>query len=358
MRAKKEMLAPFFNVGYRNFAVPHVLKPSWANRVSEGGSGRLNAMKSHDRSIEIGGLRKMPKRSFTTNTLAGAVLALAFTVAAQGSANRTFVSTGGNDGNSAVNCSSSATCRTFAAALSVTNSGGEIVVVNSGGYGAATISQPVVITAIGIDASITATTGNGLTIDTSGNVTIVGLNLHGGDAATDGILVTQVGFLRLYNMDIENFVSDGIEFNSSGSLAVYDSKITDCHANGLLLNNASAKAYVHNTSFDNNTTAGTNAALGNMTVADSSAHYNGIGFYSSGGTLTLQSDRAIFNTAAGLEASGASAQLYFANCLISENAKSYIIASSGTMFGSNPGTSLITPEQTHTGTLSSAIVLD
>jgi len=298
-------------------------------------------------------------RKHPTNILAGAVLALAFTVAAQGSANRTFVSTGGVDGNTAANCSSGSPCRSFAAALSVTNSGGELVVVNSGGYGPATISQPVVITAIGIDASITALTGeNGLTIDTTGNVTITGLNLHGGDVANDGILVTEVGFLRLYSVDIENFVNDGIEFTSSGNLAVYDSKITDSHANGLLLNNASAKAYVHNTSFDNNTTAGANAALGNMTVADSSAHYNGIGFYASGGTLALQSDRAIFNTAAGLESSGASAQLYFAGCLISENAKSYIIASSGTMFGSNPGTTLITPEQTHTGVLSTAIVLN
>jgi hypothetical protein len=126
---------------------------------------------------------------------------------------RTFVSTFGNDANMSLSCSAAANCRTFAAALSVTNPGGEVVVVNSGGYGPATISQPIVITAVGVDASISATTGaNGITINTAGSVTLSGLGLHGEATGNDGILIQQVGLLRLYNLLIENFTNDGIHF--------------------------------------------------------------------------------------------------------------------------------------------------
>src|SRR5579871_4546372 len=45
--------------------------------------------------------------------------------------NRSFVATTGNDAN---NCTESAYCRTLAAALTVTNPGGEIIVVTSGGW--------------------------------------------------------------------------------------------------------------------------------------------------------------------------------------------------------------------------------
>src|ERR1017187_5502993 len=127
----------------------------------------------------------MQHHGSTTHVIAGAALALVFTFTAQAQNNRSFVATTGNDTN---NCSAAAYCRTFGRALAQTNSGGEIVVVNSGGYGPATISQPVVITAIGIDASITAASGDALTINTTGNVTITGLNLNGGGTASVGVL--------------------------------------------------------------------------------------------------------------------------------------------------------------------------
>ena len=92
------------------------------------------------------------------HALAVSAIALAFSVSAQAAASRTFVSTIGNDANTSANCSPAAPCRTFGAALSVTNPGGEVVVLTSGGYGPATISQPVVITALGIDASVTQAT--------------------------------------------------------------------------------------------------------------------------------------------------------------------------------------------------------
>jgi Right handed beta helix region len=301
----------------------------------------------------------MQKHRPTTNVIAGALIALTLTVTAQAQNSRSFVATTGNDANT---CSATAYCRTFGRALSVTNSGGELVVVNSGGYGGAVISQPVVITAIGIDASITAISGNAFTINTTGNVTISGLNISGGGSGNDGIDVTQVGFLRLYNMQIQNFANNGIEFTSSGNLAIYDSKITDSAAYGLLLNNPGAQAYVHNSAFDNNTLAGAIALAGNMTIAESSAHFNGIGFWAYGGSLALMSDRAIFNTV-GVQAGfgGAppnSAPLYFTDCLLSNNGTAYLISTGGAITGSNPGTTLITPGQTTSGSLGTATTLN
>src|ERR1035438_7511851 len=129
----------------------------------------------------------------------------------------TFVSTTGNDANEATGCSAVANCRTFAAALAATSPGGEIVVVNSGGYGPVTISESIVISAVDV-ASISVTTSgaNGITINTPGNVTLSGLALHGEATGNDGILVQRVGFLRLYNVLIENFLNDGVNLAVGG----------------------------------------------------------------------------------------------------------------------------------------------
>jgi len=301
--------------------------------------------------------RSMQKRQFATACLVCALLTLVFTVTAQASANRTYVSTHGNDANTAVNCSASANCRTFAAALSVTNPGGEIIVVNSGSYGPATISQPVSITAIGIVASILATSGNALTISTIGNVNLTGLSLDGHGAGTDGILVSEVGFLRLYNMSIQKFKNDGIEFDAaSGNLAVYNSIVNDNGNDGLLFA-SSANAYVNGTSFDGNKSAGCESSTGNMTVVDSTAHINGIGFYAAGGTLSLDNDRVIFN-GTGLEASS-TGHLYFARCLVTNSTTdSYNVASGGVLSGTDPGTTLITPGQSSIGTPAAATPLN
>ena len=293
----------------------------------------------------------MQMHRLPTNIIAGVALALALTFTAQAQNARSFVATTGNDAN---NCSASAYCRTFAMALSVTNSGGEIVVVNSGGYGPFTISQPVTINAIGIDASVTqATSGqSAITVNVpTGNVTITGLNLFGGGTGSLGVNVEAVGVLRLSNMQVDGF-GGGISIGS-GSLALYDSKINDCITG---LGQSGGQVYARNTEFDSND-YGTSSTGGTMIIADSSAHYNIEGFFANGGTLVLFNDRAILN-AFGVSAQGAGSAAYFANSLISGNITNSFTAIGGaTMFGSSPGTSLITPGQSSSGTLGTPITL-
>src|SRR5215468_5945869 len=57
---------------------------------------------------------------------------------------RAFVSTGGNDANP---CSLAAPCRGFAAAVTAVAASGEVIVLDSGGYGPVVINKPVDITA-------------------------------------------------------------------------------------------------------------------------------------------------------------------------------------------------------------------
>ena len=287
------------------------------------------------------------------HALRASAMALAFGVSAQAAATRTFVSTIGNDANTSVDCSPAAPCRTFTAALSVTNAGGELVVLTSGGYGPANISQPVVITAIGVDASISVPAGVGLNISTTGNVTLIGLSLHGEATGLNGIQVLQVGYLRLYNILAEGFTDDGVIFDTSGSLEVDGSRFNDNGNVGIYV--VSGSASMQGSTFDHNL-IGVAVDAGHTTVADSGAFFNSTGFLTDGGILTLSNDRVASNNI-GLGAT-LGGTLYFANCNISGNTTAYTVVSGSTMAGTNPGTSFIAPGQAKAGTLSTAVALE
>ena len=300
----------------------------------------------------------MSRGSRFTHLLTVSTAALALAIPSQAGVTRTFVATTGNDSNTSVNCSPTAPCRTFTAALSVTNSGGEIVVLNSGGYGPATIAQAVTITAVGVDASISVTTAgaNGLTINTSGNVTLVGLNLHGEATGHDGILVQKVGFLRLFNMLIENFTNHGVDFGVFGSLSIYRSALNDNTAAGVAVGNVSSFVLVNGSSFDHNGN-GVTVSAGNATVVNSSVSHsaNTNAFLASGGALTLFNDRVLANNIALGASSGGT--LFFSNCFMENNTTAYDVGAGGSITGTSPGTSLIEPGQTTSGSLATAVAL-
>ncbi len=292
----------------------------------------------------------MLSHRFVAN-FASVLAALACTAILHAGVNRTFVSTAGSDANSSSSCGPTTPCRTFAVALSATNSGGEVVVLASGGYGAFSITAPVTITAIGVDASITATSGSAITISTTGNVTITGLGLHGGGTGTTGVAVTQVGFLRLYDIIAEGFATSGVSF-PSGSLAIYDSHLND-DVTGLAV--SGGNVYVHTTGFDHNTMEGLAQTAGSVVIADSSAYYNGTGFATAGGTLSLVRDQAVLN-GVGIGAANGGTILQLSYCIIAQNTTfSYLITTGGAISGSNPATSIIAGSGS--GTLSAATAL-
>jgi hypothetical protein len=69
--------------------------------------------------------------------------AATFSSAVNAAAQRTFVASTGSPTNTAFNCSIAKPCRAFIEAIGVTNPGGEVVVLDSAGYGAVTITKSV-----------------------------------------------------------------------------------------------------------------------------------------------------------------------------------------------------------------------
>ncbi|MBI3150400.1 MAG: right-handed parallel beta-helix repeat-containing protein [Betaproteobacteria bacterium] len=139
---------------------------------------------------------------------------------------RTFVSTAGSDANTASNCSSTAPCRGFAAALSVSDTGGEIIVLTSGGYGPVTINKSVsLIAPEGIYAGISVFSGNGVTIATAGvDVVLRGLSINRLGGSGNGINMTAGDSLVVQNCAITNFSSSrGINVSTPAGVRLFDS---------------------------------------------------------------------------------------------------------------------------------------
>jgi len=135
-----------------------------------------------------------------------------------GAAQRTFVSTAGLDAHTAQNCSLAFPCRAFNAALSVTDANGEIVVLDSGGYGAATITQGVSIQApAGVYAGLTIFGGDGITVNAPGaTVVLRGLAING-LGGVNGIQVNAVGTLHAERCAITNMSGVGIASTAAGA---------------------------------------------------------------------------------------------------------------------------------------------
>ncbi len=145
-------------------------------------------------------------------------------------ATRTWVSGVGDDVNP---CSRTAPCKTFAGAISKTAAGGEISVLDPGGFGAVTITKAISITNDKTgEAGILASGTNGIVINAGVNdvVQIRGLIIDGGTPAVPGL--NGIRFLAgkaliVSNVVIKNFTGAapngfGIQFNpaAGGQLVV------------------------------------------------------------------------------------------------------------------------------------------
>ena len=145
--------------------------------------------------------------------IAGRLAILGATVLLSGlacaTAQRTFVASTGVDNPS---CSIAAPCRGFAAAIAATSANGEIIVVDSAGYGSVTITTPVSITApAGVYAGISVLPGNdGVTINASpGEVVLRGLTINGQGGA-NGIHVVAGGSVHIEDCIVANVASAGV----------------------------------------------------------------------------------------------------------------------------------------------------
>jgi hypothetical protein len=134
-------------------------------------------------------------------------------------ATRTWVSGVGDDVNP---CSRTAPCKTFAGAISKTAAGGQINVVDSGGFGGVTISKSITIDGAGFAASALVGSGNGIVINNpAANVVLRNLDIIGVPPAADctvlnGVQAVAAATLRLDNVEISGF-QRGINLPLSGA---------------------------------------------------------------------------------------------------------------------------------------------
>jgi len=148
-------------------------------------------------------------------------------------AQRTFVSTGGSDSSA---CSLVAPCRSFTAALSRTDADGEIIVLDSGGYGPVSIAQSVAITAPpGVYAGISVLSNDGVTIATPGvRVALRGLTINGlGGFA--GINLSQGARLEVERCTIGGLAYGLFATAANATIVLTDSVVSDSGNKGVYL---------------------------------------------------------------------------------------------------------------------------
>jgi hypothetical protein len=274
----------------------------------------------------------------TRRTVVSLMLAASCLPTAAHAAQRTFVATTGSDNP---NCAVTAPCRTFAAAITATTSGGEIVVLDSGGYGPVTIGKSVsIIAPPGVYAGVSVSSGDGITVAGAGIVVVLrGLSVNGvggsngiaiASAATvriEGCVVSNMGAAGILHNDGKLYVEDttvrnnaGIGIWSSGDTAQadLDRARVEQNADGVRAQNG-AETVVHDSVVSRNSSVGVFAYVTDtshqtytiVTVSRSLVSRNNVGVQShgagSGGAYASVSDSTIErNTLNGLLATQAS----------------------------------------------------
>jgi hypothetical protein len=259
---------------------------------------------------------------------------------------RTFVSGSGSDSNP---CSVSAPCRSFTAALTKTNPGGEIVVLTSAGYGPFTISKGVTITApAGVYAGISAASGDAITINAAAgaSISLSGLTLNGLSSGSNGISVgTSNSQVTVSHCVIENFTLEGINDIGTGtSLTVQDSTASFNGDNGVLVAPPSGMTNATLKNVTLNANGGGLAVFdgGVVDVTDSVADGNGNGFAAQASTtsvqLTIVGSVASNNLLNGIAAAGGPTSVSVGGSTASHNSTGFAQISGASFFSQGNNT--------------------
>jgi hypothetical protein len=155
----------------------------------------------------------MKTRLYLKLPIACAILVVgAATLNAQ--ATRTWVSGVGDDANP---CSRTAPCKTFAGAISKTATGGEINVLDPGGFGAVTITKSITISSESFEAGVLVSGTNGIVISApaGSKVILKGLDFEGLGTGINGVNFLTGSELYIFNCSIRNFTNNGVNAAST-----------------------------------------------------------------------------------------------------------------------------------------------
>jgi len=164
---------------------------------------------------------------FARYAVTGLSLALLAPTLAFAQATRTWVSGVGDDANP---CSRTAPCKTFAGAISKTAAGGEISVLDPGGFGAVTITKAITLNGDGTLASILVSGTNAIIINAGASDTVIirNLSFEGMNTGLAAVRVLAAGKVVVENCAIYGFAGNSLEVNSSTatSMDVRNTSIT------------------------------------------------------------------------------------------------------------------------------------
>jgi len=175
-------------------------------------------------------------------------------------ATRTWVSGVGDDANP---CSRTAPCKTFAGAISKTAEGGEIDVLDPGGFGTVTITKAM---------TIDGTHGSGFgSILNAGNIAGVIINVTGGTFVNTAVVTLRSLYFQAANQSPSGTgtSSNGINYLKANRVVVSDCHFENQGNAGIRVSvSTSANLFVRDSEFTNVTTGITANATGGTLVVE------------------------------------------------------------------------------------------
>ncbi|HEV3059323.1 MAG TPA: right-handed parallel beta-helix repeat-containing protein [Vicinamibacterales bacterium] len=203
----------------------------------------------------------MRKIALPVHILVGVVAICLLAAPAHAQATRTWVSGVGDDANP---CSRTAPCKTFAGAISKTSIGGEINVLDPGGFGAVTITKSIsIISVYGPYAGVLVAGTNGIVVSVGPNdkVLLEGLDIEGLGASPstpglNGVQIIGQGRTTVRKCSIRNFSQNAVNLvGGDQSRVVIEDSLFLNNGGGVNVNPAAGNnfAVLKNSTLDNNT---------------------------------------------------------------------------------------------------------
>jgi hypothetical protein len=256
---------------------------------------------------------------------------LLFAAPAEAQSNFTFVSGSGLDTNP---CSLQAPCRSFAAAVLVTNPGGQVTMLDPAGYGTVTITKAIsIVNDGGGEAGINApgASQDAITINAGAGdvVNLRGLTLNGVGTGRNGISFNHGGALNIQNCVIRGFALTAVlaQPTTSAAVTIADTIVSN-NNEGIVINalGGTQTAYIERTVAIGNPSGGIGldaavSATLRGTIVDSVATgasgASGFAVGGAGATVTLINSKAI-NNFTGLNV-GSGATMYISETTVAGN---------------------------------------
>ena len=248
---------------------------------------------------------------------------------------RTFVSGLGSDANP---CARTTPCRTFQKAHDTVDANGEVLALDSAGYGTLTITKNVTISGEGVEATVNALSGDAITIATAGlKVVLRSITVEGFGTGDIGMNISGAVNLTIQHCVIHGFTSDGLDFevtSGTGNLSLSDSRITDCGGSGIDLSGTGGgtiKATISNTRGEDDVT-GLQVRGAKVTIRNSAISGNSFAGISVGSTseVNVESCESSNNNGIAIATLDATAVVRVSRSVVTDNASFGFYNAAGT----------------------------